>query len=96
MIADLTFLQVATDGIIIYVCVRVFTPSSYLSGCQGNKVIDSKRGDLSKQADDDPAHLVTRHSDVKKHLETHTSVKVSNNRWCCTDVTSEFVLFSLD
>lgn len=47
-------------------------PRSYLSGCEGNKIIDSERHHLSKEADDDAAHLVTRHRDVKKHLHTGT------------------------
>lgn len=47
---------------------------AYLSSCQGNKVIDSERDDLPKQADDDPTHLVTSHCDVKKHLHTHTQI----------------------
>lgn len=46
--------------------------TAYLSSCQGNKVVDSERDDLPKQADDDPTHLVTCHCDVKKHLDTHT------------------------
>lgn len=55
------------------VCVCLNTPSTYLSGCQGNKVIDSEWDDLPKKADDDPPHLVTCHCDVKKHLDTHTN-----------------------
>lgn len=45
----------------------------YLSCCQGNKVANSKRDNLSKQTNDDAPHLVTSHCDVKKHLDTENT-----------------------
>lgn len=64
----------------VWECVCVFVPSAYLSGCQGDKVIDSEWDDLPKKADYDPSHLVTRHRDVKKHLRERERETLSINQ----------------
>lgn len=46
---------------------------SHLSSCKDDKVIDSLRDDLSKQADDDASHLVTPHRHVKEDLREDTT-----------------------